>query len=300
MRQALFVINPAVVRRLSALLTHCYQAAETHGWQAELIVTQAGEGSAELHGHLSWYLSQPGDKLVVSVGGDGTVRACAHDLAGTATPLAVVPRGTANLFAHALGVPRSLKAALAIAFGDHERQVDLGFSQGQPFVAMAGIGIDAAVVESTPRWFKQNLGWLGYALAALPHLADPAHELSVSLDGGEPLERRGHAVVVGNVGILPGGFTLLPGARLDDGLLEVGVLAPYNLAGWLPVARSAVTGRPTAGGRVEHLRAARVEITSFSPLPRQFDGDVVGPSRSLSVCVRRKALAVRAPAGPLG
>jgi diacylglycerol kinase family enzyme len=296
MRQVVFVINPAGIRHLGLLMRHCQDAAYDNAWEPQFVVTEAGDTSSALVDHISADGAGPGDKLVFAVGGDGTVRACAHLLAGTGVALAMVPRGTANLFARALGIPGELMGALSTGFGDNQRLVDLAFADGVPFVAMAGIGIDAAVVESTPRLFKENLGWLGYAAAAIPHLVGPAHELTLGLDGAEPLICHARSVVVGNVGILPGGFTLLPEARLDDGLLDVAVLQPKGLLGWAGVARTVVGGR-SAGSRVVHYRASRVEVSARSELSRQLDGDVIARGSSLSVHVNPKALLVRVPRG---
>ena len=74
-------------------------------------------------------------------------------------PLAIVPRGTANLAARALRIPARLDAAFATGFGGHDRQVDLAEADRMPFAAMAGIGLDAAVVDSTPDLLKRRLGW---------------------------------------------------------------------------------------------------------------------------------------------
>ena len=110
--------------------------------------------------------SRPAPGLVVAAGGDGTVRACAQALAGTQVPLGIVPLGTANLAARALGIPPRLGGSLAAAFGGHERRIDLavagaavgdagaragGGAAGLTFAAMAGIGLDAEVVAATPR-----------------------------------------------------------------------------------------------------------------------------------------------------
>jgi diacylglycerol kinase family enzyme len=326
MREAVFVVNPERVRDLSSLWRHCHQAAAAHGWQADLFVTEAGEASTLLHKYLSAYLlggdGEPGDKLVFAVGGDGTVRACAHNLVGSGVALAVVPRGTANLFANSLGIPGSLDAALSVGFGGAERSVDVAFADGEPFVAMAGVGLDAAVVGSTTRWSKRHLGWAGYALAALAHLSGPLAEVRIRLDGAEPVAREARTVVVGNVGTLPGGFTLLRGARVDDGLLDVGVLSPRSLVGWADVAQRVVRGRqPPPAARngddgvgdgaasgapvaffpayasFEHFRAATVELSAGAPMPRQFDGDLLAPSCSLSVRVAHCALRCRTPVG---
>ena len=292
MRRALFVISPAGIRHLHVLERHCREASEAYGWAAELLVTEEGERSAELHHDLSLYAEEEGERLVFAVGGDGTVRACAHDLARSGVPLSIVPRGTANLFSRALDLPVDLERALRIGFEGDERLVDVAFAGGQPFVAMAGIGIDAAIVASTPRFFKQHLGWLAYGATGLAYLAGPGHEMTLRLDGGQPFTRRAHAVVAGNVGTLPGGFTILPGAALDDGLLDVGVLEPEGVSGWLRIARLAVTG-VEARDHFEHFRAAKLEVEAEEELPRQLDGDVLLPARSLSVEVQARALLVK-------
>ena len=112
---------------------------------------------------------------------------------------------------------------------------------------MAGIGLDAEVVAATPRLLKRRAGWLAYAAAGVAHLAGRGERFTVRLDDDEPLARQARCVVVGNAGLLPGGFTLLPQARLDDGLLDVGILAPSGPAGWLRVAHRVLTGSGRGG-----------------------------------------------------
>ncbi len=298
MREAAFVINPVHTRHVELLKARCRQAAARNGWGAVFMGTEAGETGPQLSRHLEAYAGRPGDKLVFAVGGDGTVRACAHALAGRGIALAIVPRGTANLFARALGVPSDLGRALSTGFGGGDVYVDLPTADGQSFVAMAGLGIDAAVVKGTPKVLKDYLGWLAYAMAALPRLAGPTHEITVRIDDGEPLVREAHCVVVANVGVLPGGFMLMRGARVDDGLLDVGVLSPRGVVGWLLGARRAVGGRQRPGPDLEHFQGAHIELSSSTELWRQLDGDVIGPGRSLSVRLRAKALRVRVPGAP--
>jgi undecaprenyl-diphosphatase len=295
MRQAAFVINPLRARHVELLKARCRQAAARNGWEALFMGTEAGETGPELSSHLEVYAGQPGDKLVFAVGGDGTVRACAHVLAGSGIALAIVPRGTANLFARALGVPSDLAGALSTGFCGLDLDVDVPDADGQTFVAMAGLGIDAAVVQGTSKLLKDYLGWLAYALAALPYLAGPVHEITVEVDGAGPMVRNAHCVVVGNVGLLPGGFNLLKGARVDDGLLDVGVLSPHGVVGWLVVARRTVGGRHRTGPELEHFQGSRIEVSSTTELCRQLDGDVIAPGRSLSVHLRARALRVRVP-----
>jgi undecaprenyl-diphosphatase len=263
--------------------------------------------------------------MVVAAGGDGTVRACAQALAGTQVPLAIVPLGTANLVARALGLPRGTRGALAAAFSGHERRIDLasarltasapltdtarraggaGSAEGPgttehagtlTFAAMAGIGLDAQVVAATPRLLKRRAGWLAYAAAGAAHLTGRGVWFTVRLDGGEPLARRARCVVVGNAGLLPGGFALLPRARLDDGVLDVGILAPAGPGDWLRVAHRVVTGNGRDGPQLETYRARQVEIRAETPLPREVDGEVITPGRWLTVTLLRRSLTVRVP-----
>jgi len=112
--------------------------------------------------------------LVVAVGGDGTVRGCAEGVASTGVPLGIVPHGTANLLARTLGIPGHPRAALDVALDQRrptdDRLIDLAIADREPFTAMAGMGLDAAVVAGTK--LKHQFGWFAYAMSgAMPQRA---------------------------------------------------------------------------------------------------------------------------------
>jgi undecaprenyl-diphosphatase len=251
--------------------------------------------SADAGGGATRQAVAAGAQLVFAVGGDGTVRACAQALAGGQVPLAIVPRGTANLVATALGIPSSLGAALAVGFGRHERRIDLAVADGITFAAMAGIGLDAAVVGATAAGLKGAAGWLGYAATGVRQLAGARTRFEIRLDGGEPLGRQARCVVVGNVGLLPGGFVLLPEARPDDGLLDVGILAPAGPFGWPRVSWRVLTRSRHDDAVLERYQARHVEIAAGAQLPRQADGELIGAAASLTVTLAPGGLLVRVP-----
>lgn len=287
-----FVINRLLVREPGRFDHACRTAASARGWAPLFLPTTREDHGAGLAQHAV----AAGARLVFAVGGDGTVRACACALAGTGVQLAIIPRGTANLAAHALRIPQRLAAALAVGFGGHQTRLDLGVADGMEFIAMAGLGLDAAVVDATRRHRKHRFGWLAYAGASLGHLRGAPHQFTVRLDGGEVLYRPARSVVVGNAGLLPGGFPLLPDARPDDGLLDVGILGPTRLADWGRVGYRVLTRSRRDDYCLERFRARRVEITADAELPRQADGEIIAPGRSLTVTVRSGALTVRTPA----
>ena len=267
-----FVVNRTLVRDPRGFLRRCRRAAGDRGWKPWFAPTSEAEDGLAL----TRRAVAAGASLVFAAGGDGTVRACAEALAGTGVPLAIVPLGTANLTARALGVPTRAERALDAGFDGRDRRIDLalleGTGVGRPaggqeandetsvdetsggategsatrFAAMAGIGLDAAVVEAADEQLKRRLGWVAYAVSGVTRLSLPPRDFTVRLDDAEPLRRRARCVVVANAGLLPGGFTLLPGARLDDGLLDVGILAPRQL-GLGPGGRPGAGPQPAPG-----------------------------------------------------
>jgi undecaprenyl-diphosphatase len=292
MPSVVFVINRALVRDPRGFGRRCRAAALNFGWEPVIAETSPGDSGLGL----ARQAVADGAGLVFAAGGDGTVRACAQALAGTMVPLAIVPRGTANLAARALGIPARLDAALACGFGGHERRIDLATADGITFAAMAGLGTDAAVVGATPARLKTTAGWLAYAAAGAWHAHGRHAAFAISLDG-TPLEISARSVVVGNAGLLPGGFTLLPAARLDDGELDVAILAPSSPLGWGVVGYRVLTASRRDDRRLARYRARRVEIHADRELPRQVDGEVIEPGRALTVTVLPAALLVRVP-GP--
>jgi len=294
MPTVVFVVNRNRIRRFGRLTRRSAAAAAGRGWKVELLETRsadAGDGAAR-------QAVAAGAQLVFAVGGDGTVRACAQALAGSHVPLAIVPRGTANLVAKALGIPSSLDAALAVGFGQHERRIDLAVADGITFAAMAGIGLDAAVVDATAAGLKGAAGWLGYAVTGARRLAGARTYFEIRLDGGAAMGRHARSVVVGNVGLLPGGFVLLPEASPDDGLLDVGILAPAGPFGWPRVAWRVLRRSPRDDAVLERFQARRVEIAARTQMPRQADGELIGPASSLTVTLAPAGLLVRVPAAP--
>jgi len=321
-----FVINGTLVRDPHRFLCRCRAAARAAGWEPVFAETSP----AEVGLGLTRRAVAAGASLVFAAGGDGTVRACAQALAGTGIPLAIVPLGTANLTARALGIPARAGQAIDVGFRGRDRVIDLAVADlggadlggasaagaglagagaglagaglggagpggGITFAAMAGIGLDAAVVGAARSPDKRRLGWVAYALSGLAHLRMPAADFAVRLDGGEPLRRRARCVVVGNVGLLPGGFALLPEARLDDGRLDVGILAPAGVLGWPRTAARVLTRSRRTDRTLERFQARRVEIAAAAGLPRQVDGEIVAAGRTLTVSVCPGALTVRQP-----
>ena len=246
-----------------------------------------------------------GAHAVIAYGGDGTVRAVASALTGTGVPLGLLPAGTGNLFARNLPVPYSdLDAALSVALTGVERKIDVGRVQvdvsgedrpprEETFLVMAGLGFDAEVMATVGHRLKERVGWWAYVVAGTRRLRGRQTKVVLQLDDDEPLRRRLRSVIVGNCGELTGGVRLLPEARIDDGRLDVVVVAPRGVVGWMAVIGAVLTRSRWGHPVVEHFTCRRVEVSAEKPLHVQLDGDPAGMARVLRAEVQPAALVVR-------
>jgi diacylglycerol kinase family enzyme len=290
------VANPVKVRDGGPGQQQIRDALSRAGWPAPLWLETTWEdpGSGQTRQAV-----QAGAEVIFACGGDGTVTACASELAGTDVALAVVPAGTGNLLAANLKLSAHPAAAVAAATSHGRRRLDVGVVEGRCFTVMAGMGFDAQMLRDTPESLKARLGWPAYVIAAARHLCETPMQVSISLDGAPPFTRRARSVLIGNVGELRSGLRLLPGARPDDGLLDVAVLMPPRRRSWLPLAWSLLRHKHTTPA-METFQARHVTISSDQEHPRELDGDLIEPSRTLTAAVRPAALWMCVPEKPVG
>ncbi|HEX2498413.1 MAG TPA: YegS/Rv2252/BmrU family lipid kinase [Actinomycetes bacterium] len=287
------VLNPAKYADLGATVrAEILVQAAALGYDEpvfrETTLLDAGLGQAR-------ELVELGTGLVIACGGDGTVRACADALAGTAVPLGIVPAGTGNLLARNLALPMDITHAVHVALTGQDRRIDLGVVDGQRFAVMAGIGFDAAMVAGTSERLKTGMGWPAYLLSGARHLFGDIMRVTVRVDGGPELQRRARLVLVGNVGRITGGIPLLPDAAPDDGLLDVVILTPRTLVGWARVASRVLTRNRRTRRPVERHRGKRIEVRTEKPHPRELDGDNIPDAAEFVVEIEPATLTVRVP-----
>ena len=291
--RAAVIVNPAKFADVARFRAQVRAAMTERGWADPvwLGTTPDDPGGGQARTAVAG-----GADLVVACGGDGTVTACAAGLAGSGTPMAVVPMGTGNLLARNLGLPLDVRGALGVALAGVNRELDVGVANGRPFLVMAGLGLDARMLGSTSEPLKKRLGWVAYAVAGLRHLRDRPMRVTLAADGRPPQRRRASAVIAGNVGRLQGGVTLLPGAAPDDGLLDVVILTATGWAGWLAVAAHVLLRRP-AGGPVTRGAFRELRIDADRAYPWELDGELMGATHKLTIAIRDERLIVRVPKG---
>lgn len=285
------MVNPVKVPDMDLLRRTVNGGLADAGWPepAWLETTPEDSGQGQAREAMA-----DGAELIFACGGDGTVMAVVTALAGTDVAMAILPAGTGNLLATNLGLATDAATGVQVVLDGGRRKIDVGVVDDRCFAVMAGMGFDAQMLEGTSETAKRRIGWLAYLGGAVKHLRNRPMRIRIVLDGGSPMPRRPRSVIVGNVGRLQGGVRLLAEARPDDGKLDVAILSPHNLRNWAELGW-AVLRRRKRIPRMETYTAERVEISSNRPQPRQLDGDLIDPGKSMKIHVRHRALLLCVP-----
>lgn len=306
---AAVVVNPTKVGDAGAVRTALERACRDLEWREPLWLetTVAEPGSSQARRALA-----AGADVVVAFGGDGTVRRVASVLAGTGTPLGLVPAGTGNLLARNLDVvtsraaeiaPDDVEAAMRVVLSGIDRRIDVGWisverpGQAEPdpeecFLVMAGMGFDAQIMAGTPEALKAKVGPAAYFVSGLRQFNGDRVRMDITVDGASH-RRRVRTAVVGNVGRVQGGLALMPDAEVDDGYLDLLAIGPRGVVGWLDVAGRVITRRTWGDQRLAHWRGQRIDMVAEVPQEAQIDGDTIGEATAMRVRVDEQALVVR-------
>jgi YegS/Rv2252/BmrU family lipid kinase len=221
--------------------------------------------------------------MVFTLGGDGTAMEVAGALAWSGIPIGVLAGGTGNLLGRALGIPRSVAKAIPTLLGGSVRQIDLGVAHGHRFAVAAGVGIDSAMVQETPRWMKRRFGVLAYTLMATKAAMRAVvqrrfFDTRVEVDG-EVIERRAAGVLFANFGaILEDRISFGPDIAVDDGVLDCCIFSPTNLADAMRIMWRVTRRDFRPDPSILYKKGTRFRLTTDPVLTLQADGELLGPT----------------------
>lgn len=233
---------------------------------------------------------EQGVDLVIVSGGDGTINAAAEALTESSIPMAIIPRGTANAIATALDIPSNLEEACKIALTGAMRTIDTARCNGYPMVLLAGIGLEADVIDQVSRQAKDRLGALAYIFSSIQQL----RELNTFETTIETKDRiisvSASAITIAN--IAPSTSVLAQGPAeiiADDGLLDITIVASEGVGSTLAVSyelfRSAISNQAAQRDDVGYLRSSHVLITTDPPQKVVLDGEMFGTTPLEVICI---------------
>jgi YegS/Rv2252/BmrU family lipid kinase len=236
-----------------------------------------------------------GVELLLVWGGDGTVQRAADTLAGSETPLAVLPAGTANLLATNLDIPQDIEQAVAIALEGERHRLDLGRLDGEHFAVMAGAGFDAAMIEQADGTLKDRLGRLAYVWTGSQNLRAKPFKAKIEVDGAPWYSGDASCILFGNVGRLFGGVEVFQDARPDDGRLELGVVNADGLVDWTRTLARTAAGHPERSPLVQATTGKKIKVKLNRKVLYEMDGGSRKKTRSFTVEVQPAALTICLP-----
>ena len=241
-----------------------------------------------------------GDSIIIASGGDGTVGAVASALQNSNIPLGIIPRGTANAFSVALGIPTRLKAACTNLLLGNLRRVDVALCNNRPMILLAGLGFEAGMVDKASRELKNILGPMAYIFSGARQLVDqqPFHA-TMQIDGKE-YKLDASAITMANAApatsVMAQGFgEVIP----DDGLLEVIVASPKDRISGLSVLSSLawsaiMSSSANHNNNIACFRTKELQIELDDVQKLVIDGEVLD-AKTITVSVNPGALQVVAP-----
>lgn len=236
-------------------------------------------------------------------GGDGTIHRYLPQLRQTRTPVLMVPKGSGNDFAKALGIGSERVALDAwkefCSTGKNVREIDLGIVESGnkeiPFCCVVGAGLDAAANERAnrmPRWLRGTAGYLVAALHTLPSF-QPV-EFTVTA-GMRNIHRQAFLLAVGNAHRYGNGMKIAPRARLDDGLLDVCLVGAMNKLKLLASIPTVFFGGHLGIRQVEYFQTPEARVDAGRPVDVYADGEFTCRT-PVTVRLLPRALRVIAPA----
>jgi diacylglycerol kinase family enzyme len=261
-----------------------------------------------------------GHQNIAIAGGDGTIRAVIQAVAEAQHEVSIglIAIGTGNVLARNLRIPLGLSIkSLERALSGQPYRIDLGEAMALMqdghlkqffFTGIAGLGMDARIMQRTRKSLKRRVGWIAYIDGGFRSLPLKFEKFEVSVDERPLRTLKSYSILVGNAGWLPGNISMMPDAKLDDGQLDFAAIGPRRIWNWMDfLARVTWQNqivRPISLGRkfldatanlktMENLNGARIRIRPSSPSPMQLDGDVMGEVLEVNFCLKPKGLVVR-------
>jgi diacylglycerol kinase (ATP) len=272
-RRALLIVNP-VARRAGRAGEKAVRAFVEEGVSCEVIFTGAA-------GHATELARERGPKVdaVFTLGGDGTAMEVITALADSSPPVGVLPGGTGNVLARALGIPMSVRSAVHALVEGHEARLDLGrLRDGRHFAIGLGVGLDEAMIAGTSPLMKRHVGVLAYVWSAFKAaMGLRTFRARLTVDG-RVHERDAAFVLIANLGAVPmlgGVLRFGDGILHDDGVLHACLFSPRSRWAALRLFVRLMRGTAQSDPSSFYVPGREFRLETDPPRRTQADGELL-------------------------
>ena len=302
MKNAQILYNPAAGRFPSKMLTErAASVLKENGWKIELIKTSGGPNITNL---AKQAVQMKVDTLFIA-GGDGSIGYAVAGLVGSNTALAVLPAGTANVWAQELELPglswtnlTALEETARILSRGVVKNVDVGICNGFPFLLWAGIGLDALIVHHIePRSrLEKHFAIAQYAAQAVRSASFwRGMNLKIVADG-EQISGRYVVAITSNIHLYAGGIAKIsPGACLNDGEMDLWLFAGDTIQETIKHVWNLLSGKHVNSQDVRKVSFRELCLEADSQLYLQHDGEPMNVEHKVEIFVKPEALRVLIP-----
>ncbi len=228
---------------------------------------------------------------VIVAGGDGTISTVAGGLLHTSIPLGIIPCGTANALATALGISSNLEEACQVILNGTTQVIDTARCNGRTMVLLAGIGFEAETIEETEAEMKKRWGLLAYVLSGIQQLQElKQFEATLETETEKFSVSQVAALTVANVApptsiLAQGPAYILP----HDGMLDVTIVAPINRTDAVALSyhllQTALQNEATQRDDISYFHTRKIRITTNPPQKVVIDGELFGETPLQVECV---------------
>lgn len=276
--RARLILNPSSGSESAPLHLDAINQALRARYGAMEIVVTVGGGDAEAAARLA---VSDGCEVLFVAGGDGTLNEALNGVASAgalgAVTLGVIPLGTGNDFAAALGIPSALDDALRVLLEGREIRADVGEVNGRVFANISGGGYIAEVSEAVTPEMKTIAGRLAYLVGGAQALMDfePVRVTAVASPGGQRFATAMYVYAVCNSRLIGGGKLIAPHASIDDGLLDLCVIDEMPTLEFIALLRRVAQGNHVDDARVRYLQVERLSLEFSRRVKVNTDGELL-------------------------
>lgn len=276
-KRARLIYNPSSGREESKRrLADILQRLDAAGIET---TTHATEGKGDATKSAIEAVGRDND-MIIAAGGDGTLNEVIQGLSimDNRPPLGIIPFGTTNDFARALGIPRHWEDACDIIIQQETRPVDVGRANDKYFINIAGGGSLTELTYEVPSRLKTMIGQLAYYMKGLEKMIFQLRptELHMKIAGHGEFHEEFMMFLITNTNSVGGFEKLAPGASIEDGMLDIIMLKKCNIAEFIRVVSMALRGEHVLDPNVIHLRSNHIEISSPDHVQLNLDGEFGG------------------------
>lgn len=286
MDKVLFIANPLSVKRKGINLERLIENNLDHTrFSRHIIYTEYHNHAVEL---AETYRSEY--RIIIAVGGDGTVNQVSQALVAYDNILGLIPLGSGNGLARDLGIPLKPSRAISRINKLETRIIDSGLIGGKHFINMAGVGFDAEIAHDFANSVKR--GFTGYVFSVIKKFFSyRSRDYKLSIDASV-INKNAFLISFANTGQYGNNAYISPGAKPDDGLLDICFIKKFPaLAAPVLVARLFLKNI-NRSKYVEIFRSASLSLSSEHKIIGHVDGEPVSFDRELGMEIKEKSLAV--------